>query len=477
MKRNWLAIVSFALTLAPLVVPAASAAPEEKLPEGAEIVALEVQPAEIALDGQYAYAQVLVTAQLADGDSMDVTRMVEPVVTDDLATVSPTLLVRPKADGQGQITFAVGGKTVAVPLAVSGLAGKFEPSFVRDVMPVLSKMGCNAGTCHGSLKGKNGFKLSLRGYDPLYDHRALTDDVASRRINRAAPDQSLMLLKPAGVIPHVGGVLTQPGEPYYEMIRSWISGGVKLDLDSPRVASIEIFPKNPIVPLPGMTQQMKVLATYTDGSVRDVTLEAFIESGNTEVAEPDKRGLVTVIRRGEAAVLARYEGCVHGHHDHRDGRSQRLRVEGRAGQQLHRRARLQQAETSQDAAQRSVHRRRVHSPRLARPGRPAAHERRGPRLPGRRARHEGQARRAGRSAGRQRRLRRAVDQQVGRSAAGESQVPGRAGGLCPARLDQAGRGQQHALRRVRVRRFSRPAVRRSRTRRRRTTRCCARRRK
>ena len=308
MKRNWLAIVSFALTLAPLVVPAASAAPQEKLPEGAEIVALEVQPAEIALDGQYVYAQVLVTAQLADGDSMDVTRMVEPVVTDDLATVSPTLLVRPKADGQGQITFAVGGKTAAVPLAVSGLAGKFEPSFVRDVMPVLSKMGCNAGTCHGSLKGKNGFKLSLRGYDPLYDHRALTDDVASRRINRAAPDQSLMLLKPAGVIPHVGGVLTQPGEPYYEIIRSWISGGLKLDLDGPRVASIEIFPKNPTVPLPDMTQQMKVLATYTDGSVRDVTLEAFIESGNTEVAEPDKRGLVTVIRRGEAPVLARFEG-------------------------------------------------------------------------------------------------------------------------------------------------------------------------
>ena len=96
----------------------------------------------------------------------------------------------------------------------------------------MSKLGCNAGTCHGSLNGKNGFKLSLRGYDPLYDHRALTDDIAGRRFNRAAPDQSLMLLKPAGVIPHVGGVLTQPGEPYYELIRSWIADGVKLDLDS-----------------------------------------------------------------------------------------------------------------------------------------------------------------------------------------------------------------------------------------------------
>ena len=96
-------------------------------------------------------------------------------------------------------------------------------SFVRDVMPSMSKLGCNAGTCHGSLNGKNGFKLSLRGYDPLFDHRALTDDIASRRINRAAPDQSLMLLKPSGVIPHVGGVVTQPGQPYYNLIRSWIA--------------------------------------------------------------------------------------------------------------------------------------------------------------------------------------------------------------------------------------------------------------
>jgi hypothetical protein len=172
----------------------------------------------------------------------------------------------------------------------------------------MSKLGCNAGTCHGLLNGKNGFKLSLRGYDPLFDHRALTDDIASRRINRAAPDQSLMLLKPSGVIPHVGGVVTQPGQPYYNLIRSWIAGGVKLDLDSPRVAKIEIFPQNPVVAMPGMRQQMRVMATYADGAVRDVTLEAFIDSGNTDVAEPDKLGLISVVRRGEAPILARFEG-------------------------------------------------------------------------------------------------------------------------------------------------------------------------
>ncbi len=299
-----------ALALAPsMLASQALAAPAEKLPEAAQITALEVNPSEIKLEDRYSYAQAIVTATLADGSTMDVTRMVEPTVEGELVSVSEALLVRPKSDGAGKLTLTVGGKSIDVPLTVSGQTGHYEASFVGEVMPVMSKLGCNAGTCHGSLAGKGGFKLSLRGYDALYDHRALTDDVSSRRINRAAPDQSMMLLKPSGVIPHVGGVLMQPDQPYYEIIRSWIAGGVKLDLDAPRVTSIDVFPKNPIVPLPGMKQQMKVLATYSDGRVRDVTLEAFVESGNTEVAEPNKTGLVTVIRRGEAPVLARFEGA------------------------------------------------------------------------------------------------------------------------------------------------------------------------
>ena len=311
MKHDFLTILSraaCAMTLLFGLAAPALAAPKEKLPAEAKIVSLEAQPNDVTLTTKYAYAQVLVTAQLANGDRLDVTRMAEAAVSGDLASVSPTGVVRGKTDGDGQITYQVGGQSLAVPLKVSGQQADYNTSFVRDVMPSLSKMGCNAGTCHGSLNGKNGFKLSLRGYDPLYDHRSLSDDIASRRINRAAPEQSLMLLKPSGVIPHVGGVVTQPGQPYYELVRSWIGGGVKLDLDSPRVAKIEIFPKNPIVPMPGMTQQMRILATYGDGVIRDVTLEAFIDSGNTDVAEPDKLGLISVVRRGEAPILARYEG-------------------------------------------------------------------------------------------------------------------------------------------------------------------------
>jgi hypothetical protein len=184
-----------------------------------------------------------------------------------------------------------------------------EVSFVRDVQPVLGKMGCNAGTCHGAKDGKAGFKLSLRGYDAIYDHRALTDDVGGRRFNRVAPDQSLMLLKATGSIPHVGGVRTEFDSPYYKLVRQWIASGVKLDLAAPRVSKIDIFPKDPIVPRAGMKQQIAVLATYTDGSTRDVTREAFIESGNIETISADPSGVVTMLRRGEAPVLVRYEGA------------------------------------------------------------------------------------------------------------------------------------------------------------------------
>ncbi len=163
-----------------------AAKPKEKLPPGVAVTAVAVQPESIQLDNQYAYVQVLITGRLASGEQIDLTRMAEVSGSTDLATVSPTGVVRPKQDGSGQLVWTIAGKRLSVPLKVEHTAGPYAASFVRDVMPSMSKLGCNAGTCHGSLNGKNGFKLSLRGYDPLYDYRALTDDIAGRRFNRAA---------------------------------------------------------------------------------------------------------------------------------------------------------------------------------------------------------------------------------------------------------------------------------------------------
>ena len=285
------------------------AAAEEKLPPGAKLVRLEATPAVVTLKHPFDYRQLILTGVLENGDRVDVTRLAEIQAPANVVQVARSGMVRPAADGAGEIKFTVAGQMLAVPVQVNGQKQPYEVSFVRDVMPTLSKVGCNAGTCHGAQQGKNGFKLSLRGYDPLYDHRSLTDDLDGRRFNRAAPDTSLMLLKPAGAVPHVGGAMMQPGDPYYEMLRAWIADGVKFDGDTHRVASVEIFPKNPIIPLPGMKQQMVVLATYSNGAVRDVTAEAFIESSNADIATHDKTGVITAVRRGELAVMVRYEGA------------------------------------------------------------------------------------------------------------------------------------------------------------------------
>lgn len=296
-----MALVSSGLALEP-------ARPEkERLPEGAKVAKLSVFPEKVELAGPFSYRQVLVTADLVGGERLDATRMCGMEAPSWLQ-LSTTGQIRAKSDGSGEILVTLADKTVRIPVSAKGMTAKAPVRFIQEVGPVLSRMGCNQGTCHGAADGKNGFKLSLRGYDPLFDHRSLTDDLEGRRFNRSAPDSSLMLLKMSGGVAHVGGVLAQPGEPYYEILRNWIADGVRLEQGGPRVAKVEVHPSRTTVPLPGMKQQLAVLATFTDGSVRDVTSEAFLESSNTEVATVDRSAVVTTVRRGEATMLVRYEG-------------------------------------------------------------------------------------------------------------------------------------------------------------------------
>jgi hypothetical protein len=287
---------------------AAPAVAAESLPPNAKVTKLVTHPAAVEFHGPADYAQLVVTAVTETGDSLDVTRIAK-VAPSLVAQVSPTGLVRPTANGTGELRVDLAGKSAVVQVRASGFTAPPPVSFVKDVQPVLSKLGCNAGTCHGAAQGKNGFKLSLRGYDPVFDHRALTDDLEGRRFNRAAPDRSLMLMKPAGAVAHAGGVLWQPGDPYYELVRRWIADGVKQDLTASRVSSIRVFPPVITMPAIGQKQQFAVVATFTDGSKRDVTAEAFVESSNTEVATVDKAQLAVGVRRGEATMLARYEGA------------------------------------------------------------------------------------------------------------------------------------------------------------------------
>ena len=134
-----------------------------------------------------------------------------------------------------------------ISVTVSGREAFFEPTFIRDVSPVISKAGCNSGSCHGSQQGKNGFKLSLRGYDPIIDVRAFSDDHAARRVNFASVENSLMLLKPTATVPHEGGQRFEVGSGYYQILHDCIAAGCQLDHQVPKVRSIELSPNTSLV--------------------------------------------------------------------------------------------------------------------------------------------------------------------------------------------------------------------------------------
>ncbi|WP_164103855.1 DUF1549 domain-containing protein [Candidatus Laterigemmans baculatus] len=297
---------------------ASDPATQETAPAADQIRSLQVSPESIELAGPFAYAQLAVTAELASGDRVDVTRTAT-LEAPPITSLTREGLARPAAAGEGVLRISIGEHQVSVPVRVAldtpntlitpaGASPAAAVDFIRDVNPVLTRLGCNQGTCHGAQKGKNGFKLSLRGYDPRFDIRALTDDLASRRINLASPNDSLMLLKALGRVPHQGGALVTAGSPQHGILQSWIAQGASLNMNSSRAERIEILPQKPTISKAGQRQQVRVVAHYEDGSTRDVTHEAFVESGNTEVATASTSGVLTSLRRGEAAILARYEG-------------------------------------------------------------------------------------------------------------------------------------------------------------------------
>lgn len=276
-------------------------------PAKIDIVELQVQPASLELKGAADSRRILISGKTADGRLVDLTADAQLAVTGAAAILDEDRFVTPKAVGDAVLNVTYGGKTAAVPVKVTD-ATQTPVSFVRDVLPVLTKTGCNAGACHGGQQGKAGFKLSLRGYDPQYDYSALTDDLAGRRFNRAQPEQSLMLLKPTQGVPHEGGFLFDEDSRYYHLLRRWIAEGCQFDTVD-RVQSLEVFPKGVLLDNIGQKQSQIVIAKYADGTTRDVTRDVGYETSDFEKAVVDKAGNVTSVRRGEVSILIRYEGA------------------------------------------------------------------------------------------------------------------------------------------------------------------------
>ena len=276
------------------------------------IVEIFAFPAKLELNGTRDSRSLLVSGKSAEGQVYDLTAEARLTAEGDQVTIEADGYVTPKNSGSGKLIVEAAGKRIEVPVVVGDLSPT-PVSFVREVMPVMSKVGCNQGTCHGAQDGKAGFKLSLRGYDPEFDYIALVDDLSGRRFNRSVPSQSLMLLKPTQGVPHAGGFLFDEDSRYYKLIQQWIVEGCQFDGDATRVARLEIFPANPILDREGYTQQQQVIAHFPSGASRDVTREAVFSSSNFNVASVSNSGstagLIQALRRGETAMLVRYEGA------------------------------------------------------------------------------------------------------------------------------------------------------------------------
>ena len=165
-----------------------------------------------------------------------------------------------------------------------------SPSFSRHVVPIFSKLGCNAGACHGAVQGQNGFRLSLFGMEPALDHARLLRESGGRRISAIDPDASLLLVKAAGQAPHRGGMRTTPRRSDYQIVRRWMEQGANLDaVPNSRIKQLVVSPGEKLAPL-GASYPLKVQATFVDGSTEDVTHLCTFESGNADVAQVDDAG-------------------------------------------------------------------------------------------------------------------------------------------------------------------------------------------
>ena len=271
---------------------------------------VEILPASVELHGPHARQQLL--AQLtADGVQEDWTsRAAWTSENPEIATVDAGGLVRPVADGSAVVRAEADGLEASLTLRVTGTSDPFSWGFRQHVIPVLTKMGCNSGSCHGAAAGKNGLKLTLRGYDPAADYDALTREATARRVSLAEPAASLFLLKPTMTVPHGGGKRVDVDSLEYQVLSEWIAAGAPGPReDDPAVVGLEVHPRAATL-RPGSKQRLVVRAKYSDGRVADVSRWARYSSTDAAVAEVRDDGVVTMVGRGEAAITVAYETSV-----------------------------------------------------------------------------------------------------------------------------------------------------------------------
>jgi len=191
--------------------------------------------------------------------------------------------------------------------ASSVTPGPSSVTFELDIQPLLTRFGCNSGPCHGKSRGQNGFALSLLGFDSEFDYAALVQEGRGRRLFRGAPEQSLLLRKATGEVPHGGGARFEVGSPHYELLAEWIrNGSPRTPADAPKLIKVDVEPKNQSLS-PRESVQLKVIAEYSDGNQRDVTDGSAFQTNDRTIAAVTPEGKVEAGPiPGEAAVMVRY---------------------------------------------------------------------------------------------------------------------------------------------------------------------------
>ncbi|MFT3879198.1 MAG: hypothetical protein QM703_06005 [Gemmatales bacterium] len=303
---KWLlSIAALAVCLGAWIVPDNSLA-GENTPQK-----LSVFPERISLDGSDDSRQLIITEQ-ASGKPIDVTGSAKvSIANKELAKVLPGGRVIPLANGKTELLLEQSGQTVKIPVEIKHVGDNLPINFPNQIVPIFTKLGCNAGGCHGKASGQNGFRLSLLGFEADLDFQTLVKEGRGRRVFPAAPDESLLLKKGAGIMPHGGGKKMEKESDEYKTIRRWIASGMPWgDEKDPKVTRVSVYPEQRVVARAGR-QQLAVLAHYSNGTVEDVTRRAQYESNETDIATVETGGLVNVGKTsGEAGIMIRYQGMV-----------------------------------------------------------------------------------------------------------------------------------------------------------------------
>jgi len=287
-----------------LALGSAAATHAAEAPKPAEI---KVFPADVQLTTARDRQSLVVQARYADGLTRDVTSDAKYSLANAALVKFEKATLYPVADGATDLTVEYAGLKVKLPVSVKQAQVDRPISFKLDVMPVFMKAGCNMGSCHGAARGRDGFRLSLFGFDPDGDYQRLTREISGRRINLAIPEESLLVEKALGKVPHTGGKRFESGTELHQTLLRWLRAGAPRDPgEVPKVVAVELYPDGAVLDGKGATQKLTVRAKYADGTDRDVTSLAYYMTNNDVTAAVAQDGVVTAGSRGEAFIMARF---------------------------------------------------------------------------------------------------------------------------------------------------------------------------